>query len=352
MSISSPTLVVDAAEALAAIREIRELAHQLGRTRHQLVSALVGYDLTGHWAFIGFPTCAHWIASELDVGTGTAREWLRVGHALHSLEIVNSAFADGRLSYAKVRELTRVAVDHPDKQSELVDLAARETANDLGRALAAWTSRFEESEVRDRRHHRQRSLTWRVEPDGMAVMTTRLPIHQMATITTAIDTWIVTTKSDCCVPAGTPSSRSVLGTEKRPTLQQQRADALVGVVTHGGIAVETEVVVHVRGDGCTMDDGSPITDSAVARLLPTSFVRLLIHDSERMPINASGRHRHPTDRQKAVVKERDRRCVGCGAAIFLDHHHEPPFEVSKRTVVDELELRCGSCHRRRHRDEN
>ena len=86
----------------------------------------------------------------------------------------------------------------------------------------------------------------------------------------------------------------------------------------------------------------------VAALLPASFVRALIHDAERRPINASGRHRHPTVRQRRVVKERDRVCVDCRRRDLLEFDHVPDYAQSKRTVVDELQLRCAPCHHRRH----
>ena len=74
----------------------------------------------------------------------------------------------------------------------------------------------------------------------------------------------------------------------------------------------TEIVLHLRGDGATLDDGTPIPISVLERIAPESFLRALIHDAERRPINASARHRHPTTRQKRVVKERDRHCIDCG----------------------------------------
>jgi hypothetical protein len=46
--------------------------------------------------------------------------------------------------------------------------------------------------------------------------------------------------------------------------------------------------------------------NAVVRQLDDSFIRLLIHDTERHPINASSRRRHPTTRQKRVVMETHR----------------------------------------------
>jgi hypothetical protein len=109
-----------------------------------------------------------------------------------------------------------------------------------------------------------------------------------------------------------------------------------------------EVVMHVRADGCSLDDGTPITGSVVERIAPTAFLRALIHDANSRPINASGRQRHPTARQKRVVKERDRCCVDCGSTEFLESDHDPPYEQSRRTVVDELKLRCRNCHRARH----
>jgi hypothetical protein len=50
-----------------------------------------------------------------------------------------------------------------------------------------------------------------------------------------------------------------------------------------------------------------------------------------------------------VVLERHRRCVDCGDTELLEYDHQPPFEVTRRTIVDELEPRCRTCHRARHR---
>ena len=139
-----------------------------------------------------------------------------------------------------------------------------------------------------------------------------------------------------------------LTAEEWPSLAQQRADALVECISGGGAAISTEVVIHVRGDGATLDDGTPITISAVAKLIDSSFIRLLIHDVERRPINASSKQRHPTARQRRVVKERDRVCIDCGSSELLQYDHVPDFAETKRTVVDELRLRCATCHRFRH----
>ncbi|RMH83560.1 MAG: hypothetical protein D6683_02195, partial [Actinomyces sp.] len=324
-------------------------------------------------------------------------EWIRVGRALRSFPIFDEAFASRRLSYAKVRILTRFA--DPRDEEELADLARRVSADRLGAALAGWSQGREDPIVRDARLRASRYLVTRVEPDGAVVGTFRLPPADAAVVMAAIDAEVARrarsgslprhdgagdtgqvraasrdgasagapveggdasagasgTSETAPVPGGDASAGASRGSETAPvpgvdapTLAQQRADALVVVCRDGGAGVDTEIVIHVRGDGCHLDDGTPLTDTVVERLAPTAFLRALIHDAEGRPVDASSRRRHPSVRQKRVVKERDRVCVDCGRSDLLEYDHDPPFEITGRTVVDELVLRCAPCHRRRH----
>lgn len=84
------------------------------------------------------------------------------------------------------------------------------------------------------------------------------------------------------------------------------------------------------------------------RIAPEAFVRMLIHDTERRPVNASSRQRHPSARQRRVVLGRDRACTDCGTTEFLELDHDPPYEQTRHTIVDELRPRCWACHRNRH----
>ncbi len=60
------------------------------------------------------------------------------------------------------------------------------------------------------------------------------------------------------------------------------------------------------------------------------------------------RSRHPSVRQKRVIKERDRCCIDCGATELLEYDHVPSFDETGHTIVEEVRLRCAPCHRRRH----
>jgi hypothetical protein len=64
------------------------------------------------------------------------REWLRIGHALTVVDEVARRFAEGRLSYSKVKALTRVA--DAGNQQELCALAERYPASRLALELARW----------------------------------------------------------------------------------------------------------------------------------------------------------------------------------------------------------------------
>lgn len=328
-----------------------------------LVTLSARLDDSGEWALDGSPTCAHWIAATLDIEVCTAREWVRIGKALRMLDRTCQAFNEGALSFTKVRSLTRIAT--PDNELELLEIAERTPAGHLGRALSAWSARHDDEDTQHERQRRDRGLSWRTEPDGMVVVSARLTPEQAAVFIAAIDAQVMRADSTDSVvdsSTGVPGITEGATTQSAndatasrgshrawPSLGQQRVDALVHLLGHGGAGVRAEVILHVRADGCTLDDGTPIAGSVVERIAETAVLRAMIHDAESHPVNVSGRHRRHTDRQKRVVKERDRRCVDCGGEDFLEYDHVPAFEESRRTMVEETELRCGQCHRLRHR---
>lgn len=351
------------------------VAHVWAGAQRHLLPLAVELDRSGDWFLDDARSCAHWIAAALDIEISTAREWLRVGRTLERLTVIAAAFDDGRISYSKVRQLTRVA--EPETEEELLAIAERVPAGRLSSAIAAWMASTEEPEETEERQRRARRLSWRVESDGMVAFTARLTPEMAAMPMAAIDAWIkrrnpladdpespafenasadasadASMAGDLTATAEAANDRTMGGQRDRgsswPTMAQQRADGLVALMQKGGALVDTEVVLHVRADGCTLDDGTPISESFVSSVVSDAFVRVLIHDAERRPVNASGRHRYPTTRQKRVVHERDRGCVDCGETTMLEIDHEPDFSITHHTVIDELRDRCWRCHRERH----
>ena len=79
------------------------------------------FDERGGWHGVGIKSCAHWLAWQCGMSPVTAREHVRVARALRGLPRIAAAFDAGRLSYAKVRALTRIAA--PDCEAALLEFA-------------------------------------------------------------------------------------------------------------------------------------------------------------------------------------------------------------------------------------
>jgi len=294
------------------------------------------------------------------------------------------------LSYAKSRILTRWAT--PDDERELLALAAERSAKRLTVAIARYLAHDETDAERDRRHHADRSVTIRTDADGMVVIRVALPPGLGKQVAAAVDALVhrvAATPFDACdapadalpppdvvklnaecgedASADAPSEPTMADRLRRlkqqwgpedsddsyiPSLAQQRADAFALLFLGKNVDVATEVIVHIRGDGASFDDGTPITESAVCRRLGHSFIRAMIHDIAGRPIDATNRRRHPTARQKRVAMEAHRNeCIDCQGTDLLELDHRPAYEITGHTNSTELEPRCAPCHQARHQRE-
>ena len=102
------------ADALAG--RICAAAADAARAQYILLELLGEFDAVGgirHWS--GFKSLAHWLSWACSMTPGVAREHVRVAKALRRMPMIAGLFREGRLSYSKVREVTRV-VDVVDEQ--------------------------------------------------------------------------------------------------------------------------------------------------------------------------------------------------------------------------------------------
>ena len=87
---------------------IAELSARIAAATYELLCYLHQFNQRHGWE--GFRSCAHWLNWRTGLDLGAAREKLRVAAALAELPHISAAMACGRLSYSKVRALSRVAV--------------------------------------------------------------------------------------------------------------------------------------------------------------------------------------------------------------------------------------------------
>jgi hypothetical protein len=93
--------------------EICELAGHLAAATCRFLVRLGDFDARRGWASWEMASCAAWLSWKCQMSSGTAREHVRVARALRDLPVIRGEFAAGRLSYAKVRALTRTAPGDP-----------------------------------------------------------------------------------------------------------------------------------------------------------------------------------------------------------------------------------------------
>ena len=101
-------------------------AARINAATYELLLLLRQFDERAGFLRWGLGNSAEWLAWRCDLSLVTAKEKLRVAHALKTLPSISASFSSGELSYSKVRELTRVA-DRNNEQDLLV-FALRVTA--------------------------------------------------------------------------------------------------------------------------------------------------------------------------------------------------------------------------------
>jgi hypothetical protein len=119
--------------------QICELAGHIAAATCRFLVLLGEFDARRGWASWEMRNCAGWLAWKCQMSPGTAREHVRVARALRDLPVIRGEFGAGRLSYAKVRALTRIAT--PDTDRGLAEMAAPMTGGQLER-FARTTGRW------------------------------------------------------------------------------------------------------------------------------------------------------------------------------------------------------------------
>jgi hypothetical protein len=197
--------------------EIVELSSQLTAANSRLLLLVAEFDAAEGWREWGMRSTAHWLSWQCGVGLTAGREQVRVARALRSLPLVAAEFAAGRLSYSKVRAVSRVAT--VQTEATLVEWALHATAAQLGRLVAAQRRVVRAADVRAR--HDARYLTWRWDDDGSLIGSFRLPPEQAAVLLQALE---IAKESLLAVTPSVASSVAARRTlpRKRPSRQRHR----------------------------------------------------------------------------------------------------------------------------------
>ena len=196
-------------------RAIVNLAARINAATHDFLVLVRRFDERAGWLKWSFENCAEWLHYRCDISKSAAREKVRVAHAMKTLPAIAHAFAEGRLSYSKVRALTRIA--RPDNEAELLAFALTTSAarvEERCRELRCGTAASLDDAVRAqaRRELRVRRDAAR----GTLLITVELPLETGELVDKALDRALAATA------AAGPEFRE-------ESWAAQRADALVAM---------------------------------------------------------------------------------------------------------------------------
>lgn len=177
--------------ALSDDQLVHELRSWAARTAagEALVLRLLGeLDAREAWGAAGVLSCAHWASWQLGLSLATARERVRVARCLRELPLLSAELEAGRVPYAQVRAVTRVAT--PSDEQQWVELAHVTSAAQLEKAVRGVSRARREAtpidaETRDREAHLSASTWW--DDEGTLVVTLRVPAAHAPAVLAALE---------------------------------------------------------------------------------------------------------------------------------------------------------------------
>jgi hypothetical protein len=391
----------DPTDVEALGEQIAELAAKITAATYRLLELIREFDQREGWN-CGFATCAHWLSWRTGLALGPAREKVRVARALGELPLLSEAMRRGRISYSKVRALTRVAT--PANEEELLLFATAGTATHVERLVRAWRrlDRIEEQEQEQLRHESRHLSLW-TDEDGMVVVRGRLDPEAGAALIQAVE-------AGCDVLYDAEKETEATNPEAVPA-EQRRADALgrvaeaalAGGLDKGTRSDRYQVVVHVdapvleepvpaepvleeaadvpagtsAGDprpgqpafdhtvrvpaGTSQRDPSPgqsafengahVPAGTSQRLACDAGRVVMTHDSAGNVLDVGRKTRIISPALRRALTHRDKGCrfPGCGVT-FCDAHHVQHWAQGGETALDNLVLLCRKHHRSLHEE--
>jgi len=164
---------------------IAEMSAHLDAAAWRLLEAIREFDRLEGWG-VGFTGCAHWLTWRCQMDEVTARDKVRVARALANLPKISEALRLGRVSYSKVRAMTRVA--NPANEGELLHLALNGTASHVERVVRGYRRAKEGESLEDAaRRQEERYVRIYTDEGGMVVIRARLTPEVGALVKKALD---------------------------------------------------------------------------------------------------------------------------------------------------------------------
>jgi Domain of unknown function (DUF222)/HNH endonuclease len=287
-----------------------------------------------------------------------------VARALEKLPRLARALATGKLSYAKVRALTRVAI--PETEERLLAVGLAGTACHVERIVRGWrrVDRIAEARETEQRHKR-RSLRVYQDEDGMVVIRGRLGLEVGAVLMKALEAARENLYRHTRLP--TFDNRVDVSAET-PPFEHQQADALALVAEtalhhgmdpgppgeryHVVVHIDAPVLADADAPGQSVLDGGARVSAETSQRLACDASRVVMHhDRNGRVVEVGARTRTIPPAIRRALRHRDRGCrfPGCGIR-FGQGHHIRHWAQGGPTTLSNLAMLCRRHHRCVHEE--
>ena len=339
------------------IDQITELAGHLNAAQARWLALIAEFDRRKAWAEWGVKSCAYWLNWKCGLDLGAAREKLRVAHALEHLPRIAGSMASGKLSYSKVRAMTRVADE--SNEEYFLNIALHGTASHVEKLVRSWRRVRESQELtREARQQASRELTWFHDDDGSLVIRARLPAEVGAVFLKALaaaeDTFPIPdvsaeTSLDPVQPrralradALTRLSESFLATGPQDLTGGDRQQ----IVVH----VDAETLKQDHAGRCELEHGPALAAETARRLSCDASLVKVIENEQGEPLNVGRKTRTIPPTIKRALNSRDQGCrfPGCTFTRYVDGHHVHHWAQGGETKLSNLVTLCRFHHRQVH----
>jgi hypothetical protein len=329
------------------------------------LSLLGEFDRRDGWWTSGCKSMADWVSWRCALSPRAAREQVRVARALRELPLIREAFESGRLSYSKVRVLTRVA--EPHSEGDLLQLARHATAAQLERILRAFR-RVSRDEAQAAYENRYLDHYW--DEDGSLCLRARLPAEEGALVLQALDQSrdaLFRARDDSergpggrkarTAPRGRRAARSRSPARAPPPDQRRRhlRDGRDGARARPDSAARPGAppahrrrrpglpgAVHVR-------DGPALAPETARRLgCDASVIGIRSSGGETLSVGRRTRSIPPQIRRALDSRDKGCRFPGCENRRWVDAHHIHHWAHGGETRLDNLVVLCRHHHRLVH----
>ena len=302
-------------------------------------------------------SCAYWLNWKCGLDLGAAREKLRVAHALEKLLGISAAMTEGKLSYSKVRAMSRVADE--SNEDYFLGIALHGTADHVEKLVRSWRRVRESQELtREARQQANRSVHWFHDPDGSLVIRARLPAESGALFVKALQV------AEELFPIPDVSADTSLDpVQPRRAI---RADALAMIAESflasgpqelaGGdrqqivVHVDAQTLKHDRTGRCELEDGPSLAAETVRRHACDASLIAIVENERGEPLDIGRKTRTIPPAMHRALNSRDKGCrfPGCPHTRYVDGHHVRHWAHGGETKLSNLVTLCRFHHRQVH----